>query len=425
MKTILSRIRREKTREQFYYSHKKKIEIKKIGNKKLDKNFKLITNIKNDLKFNLWSINYSYKQFIKQKKAILASAVANIFSGADKIPFYPYFFVKDIFAFFCFLFLFGTLVFYFRDSLNHLDNFNFIIHFFAQVLCTCAFLGLYYYRIMSLRLFFVSKLYSLNFFHIYHALSFKVILQIILCFLFLALNFSEGGFLFVTHTAFCEPMTDSIAESTRSSGADSIAESTRSSAADSISSSTGYTSTSTTADSTRSLTVESVVEPGGVDQVGDPIILTPINLAGVTVTTLAESVQVSEMTTDDTPHGLVLDVPCDSSVQLSELTRSSDFPADRKMFADFLVDSPSPSSSSSSSSSDEVGPWFEALSVGNVYEPITDSVSEPGDLDRVEDPVIVTPGSPAGVMVTTSGESGQTPAITTADTSSGLVIDTS
>jgi hypothetical protein len=41
------------------------IEIKKIRNKKLDKNFKLITNIKNDLKFNLWSINYSYKQFIK------------------------------------------------------------------------------------------------------------------------------------------------------------------------------------------------------------------------------------------------------------------------------------------------------------------------------------------------------------------------
>jgi hypothetical protein len=41
------------------------IEIKKIRNKKLDKNFKLITNIRNDLKFNLWSINYSYKQFIK------------------------------------------------------------------------------------------------------------------------------------------------------------------------------------------------------------------------------------------------------------------------------------------------------------------------------------------------------------------------
>jgi hypothetical protein len=41
------------------------VEIKKIRNKKLDKNFKLITNIKNDLKFNLWSINYSYKQFIK------------------------------------------------------------------------------------------------------------------------------------------------------------------------------------------------------------------------------------------------------------------------------------------------------------------------------------------------------------------------
>ena len=60
-------------------------------------------------------------------------------SGVDKIPFYPYFFVKDLFAFFCFLFLFGTFVFYFPNSLGHPDNLNLIIHFFAQVLCTCVF----------------------------------------------------------------------------------------------------------------------------------------------------------------------------------------------------------------------------------------------------------------------------------------------
>jgi len=44
-------------------------------------------------------------------------------SGVDKIPFYTYFFVKDLFAFFCFLFLFGTFVFYFPNSLGHPDNY--------------------------------------------------------------------------------------------------------------------------------------------------------------------------------------------------------------------------------------------------------------------------------------------------------------
>jgi ubiquinol-cytochrome c reductase cytochrome b subunit len=44
-------------------------------------------------------------------------------SGVDKIPFYPYFFVKDLFAFFCFLLFFGTFVFYFPNALGHPDNY--------------------------------------------------------------------------------------------------------------------------------------------------------------------------------------------------------------------------------------------------------------------------------------------------------------
>lgn len=41
------------------------IGIKKFRNKKLKKNYNLINDIENDLKLNLWSINYSYKQFLK------------------------------------------------------------------------------------------------------------------------------------------------------------------------------------------------------------------------------------------------------------------------------------------------------------------------------------------------------------------------
>jgi len=43
-------------------------------------------------------------------------------SGIDDIPFYPYFFWKDFFAFTVFLFVFGVLVFYFPNLLNHPDN---------------------------------------------------------------------------------------------------------------------------------------------------------------------------------------------------------------------------------------------------------------------------------------------------------------
>jgi ubiquinol-cytochrome c reductase cytochrome b subunit len=43
-------------------------------------------------------------------------------SGIDDIPFYPYFVSKDIFAFTVYLLVFGTLVFYFPNLLNHPDN---------------------------------------------------------------------------------------------------------------------------------------------------------------------------------------------------------------------------------------------------------------------------------------------------------------
>jgi ubiquinol-cytochrome c reductase cytochrome b subunit len=44
-------------------------------------------------------------------------------SGVDKVPFYPYFFVKDLFAFFCLLFIFGGLVYYSPNTLGHPVNY--------------------------------------------------------------------------------------------------------------------------------------------------------------------------------------------------------------------------------------------------------------------------------------------------------------
>jgi hypothetical protein len=114
---------------------------------------------------------------------------------------------------------------------------------------------------MSLRLFFVFKLYSLNFFHVYYNFNFKIILQIVLCFLFLALNFSEGGFLSVNNIVFCESITDSVAE------------------------------------------------PGDANQVDDPITVTstPGSPAGMIITTSIESEQTPAITTADTSSGLVID----------------------------------------------------------------------------------------------------------------------
>lgn len=44
-------------------------------------------------------------------------------SGIDDIPFFPYFFSKDMFAFTCFLVFFAFFVFYFPNLLNHPDNY--------------------------------------------------------------------------------------------------------------------------------------------------------------------------------------------------------------------------------------------------------------------------------------------------------------
>jgi len=43
-------------------------------------------------------------------------------TGVDDIPFYPYYFAKDLFAFTCFILFFGVFVFFFPNVLNHPDN---------------------------------------------------------------------------------------------------------------------------------------------------------------------------------------------------------------------------------------------------------------------------------------------------------------
>jgi len=47
--------------------------------------------------------------------------IGSDFNG-DIIPFYPYFAIKDLFAFACFLLVFGFFVFYYPNYLNHPDN---------------------------------------------------------------------------------------------------------------------------------------------------------------------------------------------------------------------------------------------------------------------------------------------------------------
>ena len=44
-------------------------------------------------------------------------------TDVDKIPFYPYYFVKDLFSVFVFLFVFCFFVFYFPNTLGHPDNY--------------------------------------------------------------------------------------------------------------------------------------------------------------------------------------------------------------------------------------------------------------------------------------------------------------
>jgi quinol-cytochrome oxidoreductase complex cytochrome b subunit len=44
-------------------------------------------------------------------------------TGVDDVPFYPYFFSKDVFALACYLFVFGVFVLYYPNTLNHPDNY--------------------------------------------------------------------------------------------------------------------------------------------------------------------------------------------------------------------------------------------------------------------------------------------------------------
>lgn len=44
-------------------------------------------------------------------------------TSVDKIPFYPYFIVKDTFAFFIFILMFTVFVFYFPNAMGHPDNY--------------------------------------------------------------------------------------------------------------------------------------------------------------------------------------------------------------------------------------------------------------------------------------------------------------
>ena len=44
-------------------------------------------------------------------------------TGVDDVPFYPYYFAKDLFAFTCFILFFGVFVFFFPNLLNHPDNY--------------------------------------------------------------------------------------------------------------------------------------------------------------------------------------------------------------------------------------------------------------------------------------------------------------
>ena len=44
-------------------------------------------------------------------------------SSVDKIPFYPYFYFKDLFSVLVFITFFSVFVFYYPNSLGHPDNY--------------------------------------------------------------------------------------------------------------------------------------------------------------------------------------------------------------------------------------------------------------------------------------------------------------
>jgi len=44
-------------------------------------------------------------------------------SGVDRISFYPYIAIKDVFAFFCFIFIFAFFVYFYPNAMGHPDNY--------------------------------------------------------------------------------------------------------------------------------------------------------------------------------------------------------------------------------------------------------------------------------------------------------------
>jgi len=46
-----------------------------------------------------------------------------VYKNTDKVGFYPYFYIKDLFAFFVFMFVFLFFVFFMPNALGHPDNY--------------------------------------------------------------------------------------------------------------------------------------------------------------------------------------------------------------------------------------------------------------------------------------------------------------
>jgi quinol-cytochrome oxidoreductase complex cytochrome b subunit len=44
-------------------------------------------------------------------------------AGINDVVFYPYFLIKDVFAFSCFLIFFASFIFYYPNLFNHFDNY--------------------------------------------------------------------------------------------------------------------------------------------------------------------------------------------------------------------------------------------------------------------------------------------------------------
>jgi hypothetical protein len=309
MKVVLSAIKRQQSN---YLKKTGKLWIKKFPDlpnknrvsdlKEVSKseNMSFKTNLKSDimLNFNTQKINFWFNSVLKNEIPIKA-VVLTLLGGFGLILSLLIAITKYESAYF---FILGKS-----------DTILFIINLFARALCTCVFLGLYYCRMLSLRLFFASKLYSLNLFYLYHNFNSRTVIHVILCLLFLILNFSEGGLFFVNNVALCESTVESLAQS---------------------------------GDVVR---VESLAEPGDVDRAVGPFVVNPANPVGMVFNAPGGSVGMSALTeNEDTPLGLVVNRPSNVSSDVSSngsfMTRETDFPADPipRRFADFVFPGQSP-----------------------------------------------------------------------------------